>query len=333
MASQQLLGVFILTTFLLFTGCHSHKPACGRVSSKKTNGAKDSSPGRWPWQVLLKQHGFFYCSGSLITDEWVLTHRYCLYNLDNTTAHLGVEIQTKNKDSSDEDEIYEETRSIVDSECHRTHGQDYFDTSDLCLLKLSEPVELDEDIQPVCLASASSTLFDGTTSWFAGFTQYDENYSPTMLKEIATPIVGTKRCACNYGHYVGSTENLVCAGEMEECPLYQSMGGPLVNKKDDFWVQSAVMVSPGHCGDAQFPGFYTRVSEYQEWISDVVRGGMRPEFVTFKSPDLVDKDVFFICPSLHESVFDNGETLSSITHVFSLSLLVLLQVFFSFVGM
>lgn len=171
---------------------------------------------------------------------------YLRYNLDNTTAHLGVEIQTKNKDSSDEDEIYEETRSIVDSECHRTHGQDYFDTSDLCLLKLSEPVELDEDIQPVCLASASSTLFDGTTSWFAGFTQYgnsavisdtyeckslfvtpqnvlssyvDENYSPTMLKEIATPIVGTKRCACNYGHYVGSTENLVCAGEMEECPV------------------------------------------------------------------------------------------------------------------
>uniref|UniRef100_A0A8C8DEI3 Peptidase S1 domain-containing protein n=1 Tax=Oryzias sinensis TaxID=183150 RepID=A0A8C8DEI3_9TELE len=285
---------------------------------------------------------------------------YLRYNLDNTTAHLGVEIQTKNKDSSDEDEIYEETRSIVHSECHRTHGQDYFDTSDLCLLKLSEPVELDEDIQPVCLASASSTLFDGTTSWFAGFTQYgnsavisdtheckslfvtlqnvlssyvDENYSPTMLKEIATPIVGTKRCACNYGYYVGSTENLVCAGEMEECPLYHSMGGPLVNKKDDFWVQSAVMVSPGHCGDPQFPGFYTRVSEYQEWISDVVRGGMRPEFVTFKSPDLVDKDVFFICPSSHESVFDNGETLSSITHVFSLSLLVLLQVFFSFVGM
>uniref|UniRef100_A0A3B3DUL2 Peptidase S1 domain-containing protein n=1 Tax=Oryzias melastigma TaxID=30732 RepID=A0A3B3DUL2_ORYME len=326
MASQQLLCVFLVTTFLLFT-------ACGKVSSKNKKGDKDGSPGSWPWQVLLKQNGYFFCSGSLITNEWVLTSRYCMYNPFNTTAHLGLEIQKKGEESSDEEEIYEETRSIADVKCHSTHGQDYFETNDICLLKLSEPVELDEDIQPVCLASEHSTFFDGTTSWIAGFTQYDENYVPTMLTEIETPIVGAKRCACNHGGYIGSTDKIICAGEMEECPLYTSLGGPMVNQKEDYWVQSGVMSSPGYCGYPKLPGVYTQVSEYQEWISDVVRGGMRPEFVTFKSPDLVDKDVFFICPSFQQSVFDDGENLSSFTHVFSLSLLVLLQVFFSLFGM
>ncbi|RVE60344.1 hypothetical protein OJAV_G00180070 [Oryzias javanicus] len=333
MASEQLLCVFLVTASLLFTGCDSHKPACGRVSSKDKNGDEDGSPGSWPWQVLLKQNGQFFCSGSLITNEWVLTSRYCVYNPHNITAHLGLEIQKKDEESSDEDEIYEETRSIDDVECHRSHGQDYYESNDICLFKLSEPVELDEDIQPVCLASEHSTFFDGTTSWIAGFTQYDGTHAPAMLKEIETPIVGAKRCACNYGGYTGSTEKMICAGEMEECPLYTSLGAPMVNKKDDFWVQSGVMSSPGHCEYPKFPGFYSQVSEYQEWINDVVDGGMKPEFVTFKSPDLVDKDAFYICPHFQGSIFDDGENLSSFTHVFSLSLLVLLQVFFSLVGM
>uniref|UniRef100_H3CLE5 Peptidase S1 domain-containing protein n=2 Tax=Tetraodon nigroviridis TaxID=99883 RepID=H3CLE5_TETNG len=47
------------------------QPSCGRVSANV--GAQDIPAGRWPWLAgfYLDQHFLF--SGSLISDQWVLT--------------------------------------------------------------------------------------------------------------------------------------------------------------------------------------------------------------------------------------------------------------------
>jgi secreted trypsin-like serine protease len=49
-------------------------------------------------------------------------------------------------------------------------------------------------------------------------------------------------------------------------------GGPLVAKVQGKFVQVGV-VSWGHsCADGVFPGVYTKVSSYKDWISDTING-------------------------------------------------------------
>ena len=49
-------------------------------------------------------------------------------------------------------------------------------------------------------------------------------------------------------------------------------GGPLVAKLQSKFVQVGV-VSWGHsCADGVFPGVYTKVSSYKDWINDTING-------------------------------------------------------------
>lgn len=121
-------------------------------------------------------------------------------------------------------------------------------------------------------------------------------------------------------------------------------GAALVTKKGSIWVQSGVVSFGDECAKPNSPGVYVRVSEYQEWISNIIDGNS-PGFVNFNSPG-VDSDLTFTCPtsppttttaatlSTHRSttpddkggsVFDSSENVmhfSHFTHFISLCVLV-----------
>lgn len=51
---------------------------------------------------------------------------------------------------------------------HPLYDDRTFD-NDIALLKLSAPVNFTDYVSPVCLASAGSTFFTGTSSWVTGW--------------------------------------------------------------------------------------------------------------------------------------------------------------------
>lgn len=71
------------------------------------------------------------------------------------------------------------------------------------------------------------------------------------------------------------------------------LGAALVTKKDFFWVQSGILGLNFYYLNR--PTVYTRVSQYQKWISNKVTG-MKPGFITFISPGN-DSDLNYICPT------------------------------------
>lgn len=51
---------------------------------------------------------------------------------------------------------------------HPDYNPRTFD-NDICLLKLSSPVDFTNHILPICLAAPNSTFHDGTDSWVTGW--------------------------------------------------------------------------------------------------------------------------------------------------------------------
>ena len=79
----------------------------------------------------------------------------------NITVSLGLH----NMFGSNTNEV---SRQVTNVTCHPQYDDLTLD-NDICLLKLSAPVNFSAAIYPVCLAAAQSTVHTGTSSWVTGW--------------------------------------------------------------------------------------------------------------------------------------------------------------------
>ena len=57
-------------------------------------------------------------------------------------------------------------------------------------------------------------------------------------------------------------------------------GGPMVSKQNTSWIQAGVVSFGRGCAEANFPGVYARVSQYQTWINSQITSN-QPGFISF----------------------------------------------------
>lgn len=81
--------------------------------------------------------------------------------LSSTKVYLGRHSQS----GLNPNEVTQTLKNIV---CHPDYNPST-NENDICLLKLSAPVNFTDYIQPICLASENSTFYSGTSSWVTGF--------------------------------------------------------------------------------------------------------------------------------------------------------------------
>jgi secreted trypsin-like serine protease len=278
----------------------------GKSSEMIVNGVPVDE-GQIPWQVFLTRSWtdangdtwVSWCGGSLIAPQWVLTAAHCLE--DGGVAHKPQEMEVGYGS------VHRSKLKTVKVEEVIPHAEYESKGSDIGLIKLKRPIgiikpitvaepQIDEVLHagqanaaPTYLVSGWGRLLDiGDIDLATQLHQVNPQQAQAMAEEINSPEqlraadlveVDIQGCADLYKSvgYSGPASTIdvkrnICAqGKDRRADSCQGdSGGPLVAKVQGKFVQVGV-VSWGHsCADGVFPGVYTKVSSYKDWINDTM---------------------------------------------------------------
>ncbi|XP_017537277.2 mast cell tryptase-like [Pygocentrus nattereri] len=253
---------------------------CGQAPfNNKIVGGETANSNAWPWQVSIQYRAGHFCGGSLINNNWILSAAHCFQSSNTNyaaalTIYLGMaSLQGINSNS----QIRSVSRIII----HPSYSTSSHD-NDIALLQLTSSVTYTDYVQPACLAAAGSSLGGGTLVWVTGWGDIGNSVSlpfPQNLREVEVPVVTNSDCIASYGSSV--TSNMICAGLTEggKDSCQGDSGGPMVIKQDAGWTQVGIVSFGYNCAEPNFPGVYTRVSKYQNWINTYTSSN-QPGYVT-----------------------------------------------------
>ncbi|XP_015797838.3 trypsin [Nothobranchius furzeri] len=271
-------GVLLLA--LAAPGSDAQMSVCGIAplnTKTKIVGGQDATAGAWPWQVSLYRGGHF-CGGSLINSQWVLTAAHCFPS--TSTANLIVYLGRQTQLHQNPNEVSRTVSQIIK---HPNYDSQTID-NDITLLRLSSSVTFTNYTTPICLAASGSVFPAGLDTWVTGWGNIYSDValpSPQTLQEVDVPIVSNTKCSDSYSSI---TSNMICAGLTQggKDSCQGDSGGPLVAKNATRWVQAGIVSFGNGCAQPNYPGVYTRVSEYQSWINSQITGD-QPGYINYNT--------------------------------------------------
>uniref|UniRef100_A0A3B5MLX9 Vitamin K-dependent protein C n=1 Tax=Xiphophorus couchianus TaxID=32473 RepID=A0A3B5MLX9_9TELE len=211
-----------------------------------TLGGEVGKKGENPWQVLvLNARGQFHCGGVLIDENWVLTAAHCLENNFRFSVRLG-------------------ELSVCRSINHQTeHNTKQRENDTEVFVKLLFHLILITEQQKVL-------HLNGTTTVVTGWGKDDSGKYSSALNVIKVPLVNHTFCSQQmFPHEI--TNNVLCAGilgqKIDACE--GDSGGPMVTLYRGTWFLVGLVSWGERCGMVDKLGIYTKVSNYNEWITQV----------------------------------------------------------------
>lgn len=228
------------------------------------------SAGEFPWQVALlhPSTGALFCGGSHIGGGWIVTAAHCIsdkYNSplkrDDILVLLGTnDLTTKGL----------RARLIADPLIHpkwnpfSTNGDDH--QNDIALLKIDAQemlpaISLPLDAVETPLVSEGSELI--VSGW--GHTTERGTISTILLK-VGIPVVSNQLCARSYNNSITSSQ--ICAGAEGRDSCQGDSGGPLHGVGNGGRLLIGVVSYGKGCGRDGYPGVYTRIAKFKNWIAE-----------------------------------------------------------------
>ncbi|XP_017046731.1 CLIP domain-containing serine protease 2 [Drosophila ficusphila] len=253
---------------------------CGREKTIQTpyiHHGIEVERGQLPWMAaLFEQVGNdynFLCGGTLISARTVISAAHCFrfgsrsLPGQRTTVSLGRNTLDLFAPGA--------TRGVSLLLLHEEYNPNVYTDADLALLQLSEPVEFDDYIKPICLWNENFLLDlpSGYKSYVAGWGEDEKGNRNTRLAKMTdTDIITQSECRGNLSAENSRfiTSHTICASNAQASgPCSGDSGGGLMLQEEDIWMLRGV-VSAGQrltnrC-NLTLPVIYTDVAKHIEWL-------------------------------------------------------------------
>ncbi|KAJ2938769.1 hypothetical protein O0L34_g3390 [Tuta absoluta] len=264
---------------------------CGIQNNDRIVGGSRADIDEHPWMTLLrydKPVGWgFYCGGVLISSRYVLTAAHCVKGEDLPTnwrlsqVRLG-EWNTSSVNDCVMDDCASPVQDIRVEEIIAHEGYDPQDSNqhnDIALLRLAQPAQYNDFVKPICLPLSNDVKnngFDGSTAEVAGWGKTESRSESEVKLKVNVPVVSRSQCASVFSRVNREIWNKqLCAGGLagkDSCR--GDSGGALMGRvptADNWFAIGVVSYGPSPCGTPGWPGVYTRVGAYVDWIVSKIR--------------------------------------------------------------
>uniref|UniRef100_A0A5S6QL27 Peptidase S1 domain-containing protein n=1 Tax=Trichuris muris TaxID=70415 RepID=A0A5S6QL27_TRIMR len=262
--------------------CDRHLHECGipyfpprsELFMHRIVGGSEARPHSFPWQVQLRlyytKYMYHTCGGSIIESstgqkngsDLVLTAAHCLYDHGTWSPPEALTVVAGVHNIANPTEPGQ--RRVKVKRYQIGSYNKYTLENDIALLLLRAVVDYSNYIVPICLPENGEALPRHVPCFVAGWGA-DSEYGKAsrLLKQVETPVLPQSMC-----WQKSLPEKTFCAGFMrgKKDACLGDSGSPLVCKIGTKHVQYGI-VSFGHgCAKKDYPGVYTRVSHYVQFI-------------------------------------------------------------------
>lgn len=269
--NRHLGPVRLITSILVFTclcdwrvaRAQEHEAAVELESpdfDERIVGGTAARPGEFPWAVAFlkrKDNGKYgiECGGTLIAPDLVLTAAHCKL----TTNHVALVGRESLAETSTA------IRLRADATPHSSYGIAAEYDSDIAVVRLAQSVP---NI-PVPLTDTNEQFVQPFGDLVVIGWGRTKELGPTSreLAKVTVKIYELAGCQAAYDGVYGVTDNMLCAGDVgKDACKGDSGGGAFVKNNDDQYLLAGVISFGEGCADPAYPGVYTRVSKFTQWI-------------------------------------------------------------------
>ncbi|XP_035881249.1 complement factor I isoform X2 [Phyllostomus discolor] len=246
------------------------KLSCGVKNSvptrrKRVVGGKPARAGDFPWQIAIREDDKFNCGGVYIGGCWILTAAHCVRASKTHRYQIWMSLLDWIKPNAEI--VVQMVNKIIIHENY--NGATY--QNDIALIEMKKHARQRDcvlpSIIPACVPWSPYLFQPNDKCIISGWGREKDNAKVYSLRWGEVRLMSN--CSKFYpGRYF--EKEMECAGtddgSIDACK--GDSGGPLVcNDANNVTYVWGVVSWGENCGKREFPGVYTKVANYFDWIS------------------------------------------------------------------
>ncbi|XP_036446358.1 serine protease 27-like [Colossoma macropomum] len=224
---------------------------CGSAKLNSITGGGNSlaSAGVWPWMASLQRNGIHVCGGTLVAEQFVLSSGDCFSSSTSASDWTVILGRLKQNGPNANEVSISVTKISISSDI----------VNNAAVLLLSRKPTLSDHIQPICVDLGDNSFTVNTQCWASGWGSGGGGTFQT-LQQFNTTILDCGSAS--------SSNRSICTGVM---PLEQTnIGGPLMCKVGQSWVQPAVLTLVPKLSRASDVQVFIKISSVAEFLREMV---------------------------------------------------------------